>query len=352
MRIAIITDAWHPQINGVVKTLTRLKDGLEASGHDLCMITPGSFATLPCPTEPDIRLAVAPRNALRSLLASFRPDAIHIATEGPLGLAGRAYCLRLRQPFSTSFHTRFPEYLHMRFRLPMGLTYRFLRWFHAPARCVMAPTRSIKRDLEQRGFNNVVLWSRGVDTALFHPQPKSFLGDARPVFIYLGRVAAEKNIEAFLDLDLPGTRYVVGDGPALFKLKQKYPAVKFTGFKTGAELVRYLSAADVFVFPSRTDTFGLVLLEALACGVPVAAYPVAGPIDVVVDGVTGYLDEDLGRAALKALALDGGICREHALHYTWEKSVSQFLGNMFIHETAGAPGCALTSARYTSLDYE
>ncbi|MDE2089142.1 MAG: glycosyltransferase, partial [Gammaproteobacteria bacterium] len=247
----------------------------------------------------------------------------------------------------------FPEYLHMRFRVPTKLTYRFLRWFHAPARCVMAPTRSIKRDLEQRGFNNVVLWSRGVDTALFQPQPKSFLSDARPVFMYLGRVAAEKNIETFLGLDLPGTRYVVGDGPGLSKLKQKYPAVKFTGFKTGAELVRHLSAADVFVFPSRTDTFGLVLLEALACGVPVAAYPVAGPIDVIVDGVTGYLDEDLGRAALKALSLDGGICREHALHYTWEKSVSQFLGNLFIHEVTGASSYALPASartRYTSLD--
>ena len=328
MRIAIITDAGFPQINGVVTTLSNTRDQLEQLGHRVLMVTPQSFRTIPCPTYADIRLAVRPRTKLRELLDTFVPEAIHIATEGPLGLAGRACCQAQRLPFTTSFHTRFPEYVYLRFRVPLRVTYGFLRWFHRPAVRTLVSTASLRAELSRDGFAHLALWSRGVDTELFCPRPKDFLDDPRPIFAYVGRVAVEKNVEAFLRLDLPGTKYVIGDGPQLAELRDKYPEVRFPGRKIGVELARHLAAADVFVFPSRTDTFGLVMLEALACGVPVAAYPVPGPLDVIRHGETGCLDEDLGRAASSALSIDSQRCREHALRSSWRETTGQFLGHL------------------------
>ncbi len=328
MKIAIVTDAWFPQINGVVTTLSKTRQELNKLGHETLVISPNEFKSIPCPTYPEIQLSLAPGKKLTQMMQSFKPDAVHIATEGPLGLAARSWCIKQNFPFTTSFHTRFPEYVKLRFNIPLKITYAFLRWFHSAAQYTMVATDALKGELEQRGLKNLVLWSRGVDTELFQPYPKSFLSDARPIFMYMGRVAVEKNIEAFLKLDLPGTQYVIGDGPALEEMQQRYPKAKFTGCKSGVDLARYLAAADVFVFPSRTDTFGLVIIEALACGVPVAAYPVRGPLDIIEEGETGYLDEDLKRAAMQALALDGHKCRASALKYTWAACTQQFLEHL------------------------
>jgi glycosyltransferase involved in cell wall biosynthesis len=253
---------------------------------------------------------------------------VHIATEGPLGQAARRWCLRQGMPYTTSYHTRFPQYVRARFPVPLRWSYAFLRRFHNTAVRVMVATEHLRQELRARGFDNLVTWTRGVDTTLFRPQDKGFLSDPRPIQMYVGRVAVEKNLDAFLELRTPGTRYVVGGGPALEALKAKYPRAVFTGYKYGEELARYLAAADVFVFPSRTDTFGIVLLEAMACGVPVAAYPVVGPIDVVSQGVSGYLDERLGVAVERALSLSPQDCRRHALGYTWERATRQFLSNL------------------------
>jgi glycosyltransferase involved in cell wall biosynthesis len=328
MNIVLVTDAWSPQINGVVRTLTHTCAELRRLGHTVNVIEPGLFRTLPCPSYPEIRLAVFPRRRVHAILDAAQPDVVHIATEGPLGWAARAWCRKRRFPFTTSFHTQFPEYLWLRTRLPLALGYRLMRWFHAPARAVMVATPTVYRHLAARGFDNLALWSRGVDTQLFHPRAKTLLQGARPRFMYMGRVAVEKNIEAFLQLDLPGSKYVVGDGPDLAMLRRRYPGVHFTGFKTGDELATHLANADVFVFPSRTDTFGLVLIEALACGVPVAALPVQGPIDIIEHGVTGCLDEDLRSAALGALQIDPLRCRAQALNYTWEACARQFFGHL------------------------
>lgn len=328
MNIVIVSDAWYPQINGVVHTLARTRDELVRLGHHVEVIGPDAFRTVPCPTYPEIRLALFPRRKLRELLESAQPDAVHIATEGPLGLAARAWCLKRGFPFTTSFHTQFPEYVWLRTRIPLAITYRFMRWFHGPAATVMVATRTLHERLAKWGFRNLGMWSRGVDTKLFRPRTEKILKEPRPIFMYLGRVAVEKNIEAFLKLELPGTQYVVGGGPDLEILKRKYPAARFPGFKAGEELARHLASADVFVFPSRTDTFGLVLIEAFACGVPVAAFPVQGPIDIVTNGVTGFLSEDLQQAAIDALGLEPGRCREEALKYTWEACTRQFLGHL------------------------
>ncbi|MEO5573385.1 MAG: glycosyltransferase family 1 protein [Gammaproteobacteria bacterium] len=328
MKIAIVTDAWFPQINGVVTTLSKTQQELSKLGHETLVISPNEFRSFPCPTYPEIKLSLAPAKKLGQMMQAFQPDAVHIATEGPLGLAARGWCLKQKLPFTTSFHTRFPEYVKLRFHIPLKITYAFLRWFHSAAQKTMVATAALKSELEQRGMKNLVLWSRGVDAQLFRPHPKSFLTDARPIFIYMGRVAVEKNIEAYLKLDLPGTQYVVGDGPALDEMKQRYPKVNFTGFKKNEDLVRFIAAADVFVFPSRTDTFGLVIIEALACGVPVAAYPVRGPLDIIEQGVTGYLNEDLKQAALQALTLDGSKCRASALNYSWAACTKQFLEHL------------------------
>lgn len=328
MRIAIVTDAWAPQTNGVVRTLNTTFAQLEARGHVISVVHPGLFGNFPCPSYPEIRLAWLPGRLLAKLLDGFRPNAVHIATEGPLGMAARRWCLRHARSFTTSYHTQFPEYIRARAPIPLALSYAHLRRFHNAAARVMVATPSLERQLHARGFKNLVRWSRGVDVDLFRPGPLDFLDYPRPIFAYVGRVAVEKNIEDFLRLALPGTKLVIGDGPARKPLEAKYRDAVFVGYKYGTELAQYVAACDAFVFPSRTDTFGLVLLEAMACGVPVAAYPVTGPIDVVQEGVSGVLDNDLKAAALAALQLDRAACRRHALEYTWDKATTQFLGNL------------------------
>ncbi len=328
MRIAIVTDAWKPQVNGVAITYENLGRQLELMGDEVRYIAPDEFRTLPCPSYPSIRLAMFPRPGVAKKLQGFQPQAIHIATEGPLGHAARTWCLRNGMPFTSSFHTQFPEYIRMRAPIPICLSYAYLRRFHRYATHTFVPTESQKNKLLEKGFRNIVIVSRGVNTDLFKPGSKSFLSCPRPVFLYMGRVAVEKNIEAFLQLGLPGSKVVVGDGPDLERLKHQYPEVLFTGFKFGAELSRHLAAADVFVFPSLTDTFGIVLLEAMACGLPVAAYPVTGPIDVVRDGVTGVLDNDLGKAALAALELDPRACTDYVKQYSWSACAETFRNHL------------------------
>ena len=328
MKIALVTDAWLPQTNGVVRTLTITAERLSQAGHEVTAITPVDFRTVPCPTYPEIRLSLFAAGRVRRHLDALDPDAVHIATEGPLGMAARRWCVRRGRAFTTSYHTQFPEYVRARFPLPLAVSYAFLRWFHGSAAHTLVATPSMQNVLAKRGFRNLVLWSRGVDTELFRPRDEPCLELPRPIWLYFGRVSVEKGIEDFLALDLPGTKLVVGDGPATESLRRKYPGAVFTGYRFGDELARHVAAADVFVFPSRTDTFGLVLLEAMACGVPVAAYPVTGPIDVVVNGVTGVLSEDLRTAALAAINLDRHACREHALRYTWEAASRQFVASL------------------------
>ena len=343
LRIAIITDAAPPQVNGVVRTLGQLRKELERLGHDVLFITPGDFHTIPLPTYPEIRLALFPGRGIARRLDRFQPDAIHIATEGPLGLSARRYCRRHDMPFSTSFHTRFAEYLHARTGIPPSWGYRFLRWFHKPATTLMVATPSLRDELMGRGFQRAALWSRGVDTELFQPRPElledHFLGLARPVWLYVGRIAVEKNIDAFLALDLPGTKLVVGEGPRLELLKKRHPNAHFAGPLFGEQLARAYAAADCFVFPSKTDTFGLVLIEALACGTPVAAFPVQGPLDVVAHAPVGCLHDDLATACQKALNADRGTCRDYALGFSWVACARQFLTNLALGHAA-APDIA------------
>lgn len=325
MKIAIVTDAWHPQINGVVRTLGHTGQQLQHLGHEALFVTPEKFTTYPCPTYPSIRLALFPRKGVRRMLHDFRPEALHIATEGPLGHAARALCVERSLPFTTSYHTQFPEYIRARFPIPTAWSYAYLRRYHGPAARTMVATMSMKRLLARRGFTKLAIWARGVDATVFQPGSKSFLLDPRPISMYMGRVAVEKNIEAFLNLDVPGTKYVVGDGPDFERLRRQFPSVKFTGQKVGQELTAHLAAADVFVFPSLTDTFGLVLLEAMACGVPVAAYPVTGPIDVVQNGKTGILDDDLRQAVIGALKLNPADCVAYARQHSWRNWTERFV---------------------------
>ncbi len=329
MRILIATDAWAPQVNGVVRTLETLGTQLGRIGHDVRFVTPDGFRTIPMPTYPEIRLALFARRAVGRIIDEFKPEAIHIATEGPLGLATRRNCLRRGISFTTSFHTRFPEYIHARFGVPTSWPYAGLRWFHGPATAVMVATRTLEKDLIARGFKNLRMWSRGVDVELFKPAPKDWLDLPRPVFLYVGRVAIEKSVEEFLKLDLPGSKLIVGDGPQLAELRARYPTVRFVGPKFGAELARHYAASDVFVFPSRTDTFGLVVLEALASGLPVAAHPVQGPIDIIGGNLTvGALSDDLGEAARRAMRLNPHACRLFAMNFSWEACTRQFLTNL------------------------
>ncbi len=341
MRIAIVTDAWAPQTNGVVSTLRQTTSCLERLGHEILLVTPNLFRSIPCPTYPEIRLALLPYRGVASLISGFRPDAIHIATEGSLGLAARRYCRRHGLQFTTSYHTQFPQYLRSRFPIPMSVSYRALLWFHGAATHCMVSTQTVRNQLAERGFRNLVHWQRGVDTTLFKPHAKDFLQLPRPIAAYVGRVAIEKNIDAFLRMPWQGSKLVVGDGPELPRLKAQYPDAVFAGFRFGEDLARHLAASDVFVFPSLTDTFGLVNLEAMACGVPVAAYPVAGPIDVVQDGVTGALDEDLARAALRALRIDPRECRQQALRSSWESCSREFESNL-VHASGTRTNRALS----------
>jgi glycosyltransferase involved in cell wall biosynthesis len=334
LRILIVTDAWTPQVNGVVRTLETLGRELVSMGHQVRYATPENQTTLPLPTYPEIRLALFPRQTILRLIDEFSPHAIHIATEGTMGLSARAICLERGLPFTTAFHTRFPDYIHARFPfIPETAIYGALKAFHAPASATMVSTISLKRELEAHGFANVALWSRGVDIGLFAPRPDSELheiraGIARPIFLYVGRLAVEKNVESFLALDLPGTKLVVGEGPQRAELEARFPAARFLGQRTGEDLARIYAASDVFVFPSRTDTFGLVLLEALASGTPVAAYPVQGPLDVLGEADIAVLDEDLRSACLAALRIQREDCRAFAMARSWRASTEQFLGNL------------------------
>lgn len=333
MRIALVSDAWAPQINGVVRTLGMLIANLNASGHPVETVTPDRFRTIPCPSYPEIRLALRPRRRVAALIDGHCPDAIHIATEGPLGMATRALCLERSLPFTTAFHTRFPEYIAARFAVPISWTYAWLRRFHAPSHGVMVATETVRRDLAARGFAKLKHWGRGVDDKLFDParREQEFgrdLGLTRPIFLFVGRIAVEKNLPDLLDLDLPGSKLIVGDGPMLNELRRRYPAAHFIGKREGEALARIYASADAFVFPSLTDTFGLVLLEALASGLPVAAYPVAGPLDIIGDSGVGVLDRDLRHAALAALTIPRDRCRAFAQTHSWSASAQQFLGNL------------------------
>jgi len=328
MKIAIVTDAWHPQTNGVVQTLSTTIQHLNRFGHRVLVIEPSRFRTIACPTYPEIRLACLPYRQVHRMLREFDPQAVHIATEGTLGSAARRWCRHQDVPFTTSYHTQFPEYLRARAPIPLAFSYAHLRRFHGAAQRTMVATPSMQRQLEARGFVNLARWTRGVDTELFRPREKDFLSLPRPIAMYVGRVAVEKNIEAFLRMPFSGSKVVVGDGPARAALSAKYPSASFVGYQRGEALASHMAAADVFVFPSLTDTFGLVMLEAMACGVPVAAFPVTGPVDVVRPGVTGSLHLDLAQAAREAIELEAEACREYALQHTWEKAARQFVGNL------------------------
>ena len=329
-RIAIVTDAWLPQMNGVVRTLVATCRMLRAQGHDVMIVSPDQFASLPCPTYPDIRLAMALPGRLAAKLRGFAPQAIHIATEGPLGMAARRYCVKGGIAFTTAYHTQFPDYLAARTHLPAEWFWRYIGWFHAPARRVLVATDSIAAQLRARGLGQVHRWSRGVDLSCFTPDaapPAEFADLPRPIQLYVGRVAVEKNLEAFLDAAHPGSKVVVGDGPALADLQARYPAAHFLGRRSGSALAGCYAGADVFVFPSRTDTFGLVMIESLACGTPVAAFPVAGPIDIVTDAA-GALHDDLDRAIAVALFCDADACIRAGGQYRWETATAQFLAGL------------------------
>lgn len=327
MRILLATDAWTPQINGVVRTYQQLAIELSAMSVELVVLGPGDFRCVPCPSYPEIGLAVPDRKRCAALIDGANVDAVHIATEGPVGWMARRHCLQRRRPFTTSFHTRFADYVSARWPIPESWVYAAQRRFHARSAGVMVATRSLAQDLARRGFDRLMPWTRGVDTALFRPGPERLFG-AAPVYLYAGRVAVEKNIAAFLDLDLPGTKVVVGDGPQLAELSARYPDAVFTGAREGTALAACYASADVFVFPSRTDTFGMVMLEAMACGVPVAAFPAIGPKDLLTPGVSGVVDADLRTAALAARGLDRAAVRAAALAFTWQKAARLFLANL------------------------
>jgi glycosyltransferase involved in cell wall biosynthesis len=328
MKLALITDAWLPQVNGVVTTLLELQEGLWSRGHEVLVIEPSAFRRFACPGYREIELAWRPARQVAQTLEAAQPDAIHIATEGPLGSAARAYCLRHGLAFTTAFHTRFPDILAKALHIPERWGYAWFRRFHAPSSGVMVPTDGMLRILRQHRFANLRPWSHGVDLRLFRPVDGIDLGLPRPVFLYVGRVSYEKNLEAFLRLDLPGTKLVHGVGPLLDGLRRKYPDVQWRGVVPRSELVRIYSGADVFVFPSHSETFGLVMLEAMACGTPVAAFPVPGPLDVVGDSDGGVLDEDLRRAALQALEIPRSRARAQALRFDWAPVCDQFVAHL------------------------
>jgi glycosyltransferase involved in cell wall biosynthesis len=328
-RILIASDAWHPQVNGVVRTLDTAVSALRARGETVEVVEPSQYFTWPVPFYPEIRLTLSWPRRIRERVRRFRPDHVHLATEGPIGFSVRRACRLFGWRFTTSYHTKFPEYLHEHARVPADWSYCYLRWFHNGAAATMTATPSLEAELTARGFRGPFRrWSRGVDLSQFGPRPKS--GSlARPVMLYAGRVSAEKNLDAFLSLDVPGTKVVVGDGPAKAEWEAKYPAAIFRGVLRGEALAAAYADADVFVFPSRTDTFGIVLIEALASGVPVAAYPVTGPLDIVTRPELGALNDDLATAVRKALRTgDPAACGAEGRTYTWERSVDQFRSNL------------------------
>src|SRR5665213_2005641 len=337
MRILVATDAWHPQVNGVVRTLTSLARSAAMLGAEIGFLTPDGFPSMGLPTYPGLRIALPNRREIAARIEAAAPVAIHIATEGPIGWAVRAYCCRRKLAFTTSYTTRFPEYIAVRSIIPAALSYAVLRHFHAAAAMTMIATASLRQELGARGFGRLGTWTRGVDTELFTPDHPAELDLPRPVFMTMGRVAVEKNIEAFLALDLPGSKVVIGDGPQRAELERRYPKARFLGEKTGQDLTSHLAAADVFVFPSLTDTFGVVQLEALACGTPVAAFPVTGPKDVIADHPIGALSEDLAEACIRALGMSREACRNFAIERSWENSARQFIGNLTALQPSRSP---------------
>ena len=344
--IVIVTDAWHPQTNGVVRTLSTTCEVLREWGHRVTVISPEGYPSMPAPTYPEIRLALTVPGAVGRRLAKIAPDAVHIATEGPLGLAARHYCLKRKVPFTTAYHTQFPDYIARRTGLPASAFWPYIRWFHSPAERIMVATETIRTQLREQGLTRLTHWSRGVDLACFSPDappPPEYAGLEGPILLYVGRVAVEKNIEAFLACDYPGAKVVVGDGPARAALEAKFPDALFLGKKTGAELAGCYAGADVFVFPSRTDTFGLVMIEALACGTPVAAFPVAGPLDIVTPDV-GALSEDLVRAIDAARYCDRSACAAYGASYSWEAATRQFLSGLVALEEGEAESLAALPA--------
>jgi glycosyltransferase involved in cell wall biosynthesis len=330
VRIALATDAWTPQTNGVVTTLEATIDTLTRLGHDVRVISPQGIPSIPAPSYPEIRLAVWPGPYVAREMKAFRPHAIHIATEGPLGLAVWRYCRHRRVPFTTSYHTRYPEYLRARWPIPIEVSYAWLRRFHGAAARTFVSSGSLNRQLSARGFKHLHLWRRGVDLKRFHPGPPhpQLAHLPRPIMAYVGRLAVEKNIDAFLGLPVQGTKVVIGDGPQRAALAARHPDVVFAGYRFGEELASMVGTADVLVFPSLTDTFGLAMIEALACGVPVAAFPVPGPIDVIEQGVTGVLHEDLASAVRSALSLDRSVCAQHAAGFSWDAATAQFVAGL------------------------
>jgi glycosyltransferase involved in cell wall biosynthesis len=330
-KITIVTDAWYPQVNGVVRSIENTNRELQRMGIEVSMITPQDFSSVPCPTYPEIRLSVASYAAVARAIEQFSPTSVHIATEGPLGLLARRWCLKNNLPFSTSYHTRFPEYVAARFPVPIRWLRAFVRWFHNAGNGCMVATASLERELSKLGLKNLLRWSRGIDQAQFHPRPREEhpFGLQRPIFLTVSRIAVEKNLPAFLDLDLPGSKVVVGEGPEREALQKRYPNVLFTGLKTGEDLAHAYAQADVFVFPSKTDTFGNTILEALASGVPVAAYPVTGPIDIIEPtSGAGSLNEDLRIACLDALGCSRDDAYRLSREFTWEAASRQFLNNV------------------------
>ena len=349
MRLAIATDAWAPQVNGVVRTLNETIRRLKGRGHEVEVISPDRFTTIACPGYPEIRLALAPRFRLRKVLGAFKPDLVHISTEGPIGWSARAWCLKHKVPFTTAFHTRFPEYVAARTNLSPDLVWPIMRRFHKGSRVVLTATQSLRDELESRGIHSTQLWSRGIDHDIFHARQTKHpaLQDiAKPILLSVGRVAVEKNLEAFLDADVQGTKVVVGDGPARAALEAKYPDAIFLGTRQGAELASIYASADVFVFPSKTDTFGLVILEALACGTPVAGYPVQGPLDIIgaeglgPNGVlkrpVGSLNADLSQAIQDALRLDRADAAHYGATFCWDACTDQFVNGITRTGTAEA----------------
>ncbi|WP_373490652.1 glycosyltransferase family 4 protein [Parasphingorhabdus sp.] len=330
MKIALVTDAWHPQVNGVVRTLETVVGLLRDSGHEVLVISPDQYRSIPAPSYPEIRLAFARARTIGKRIESFGADAVHLATEGPLCIQARRWCRRKGHPFTTAYHTQFPEYMAKRTRWSPRIFWPYIRWFHRKSAAIMVSTESVRRQLCSEKLTQVHHWSRGVDLQNFRadtPPPAAYEQLARPIQLYVGRVAIEKNIEAFLESNQPGSKVVVGDGPALARLQARYPEVHFVGRKSGLTLAGYYAGADVFVFPSKTDTFGLVIIEALACGTPVAAYPVTGPIDILTAN-SGAMDENLDAAIQRALTLDSADCIAHGRQYSWDASTSQFLNGL------------------------
>jgi glycosyltransferase involved in cell wall biosynthesis len=344
--IAIVTDAWHPQTNGVVRTLSTTCEVLRGWGHQVTVISPEGYPSFPAPTYPEIRLALTAPGAVGRRLAKVAPDAVHIATEGPLGLAARRYCLKRKVPFTTAYHTQFPDYIARRTGLPASTFWPYIRWFHRPAETIMVATVTIRACLREQGLTRLTHWSRGVDLSCFSPDappPAEYAQAEGPILLYVGRIAVEKNIEAFLACPYPGTKVVVGDGPARASLEARFPDALFLGKKTGIELAGCYAGADVFVFPSRTDTFGLVMIEALACGTPVAAFPVPGPLDIVTEAV-GALSDDLARAIDAARFCDRAACAAYGASYSWEAASQQFLAGLVPLEEEEAESLAALPA--------